>query len=233
MADETTAVEGDPVEEVTEPVETFTELDPAEAPEGEVTQEWLQERYKQMQGDYTRKTQASAASQKERQEESDFLEALRSDPETQRAVMEQLTELLSEADEGEYEDTAEATNPLESRLAQIENERANERASALGNEIATHIEQLSKDAGVELDDDDLKRVFADATAGERIGKTETAAAFKAFTDRQAAQHDKWQKAYLKGKTAPTQLPGGQSAADTPDLSSHEARVARMAAIMGQ
>lgn len=40
--------------------ESFTDIDPNEAPEGDITSEWLQERYKQMQADYTRKTQQIA-----------------------------------------------------------------------------------------------------------------------------------------------------------------------------
>jgi hypothetical protein len=101
-------------------VDSFTDIDPNEAPEGDITQEWLNERYKQMQADYTRKRQADSETAKGRQEELEFLEALRSDPETQQAVYEQLQELLNdESEDGEYGDEGKATTRSSRRSSSL------------------------------------------------------------------------------------------------------------------
>lgn len=219
-----------PAEVTTDTTPSFTDVDISEEPEGGATPEWLQERYKQMHGDYTRKTQELASTRQERQEEADFLEALRSDRDTQLAVLEQLQELLSESDDdGELED-GEEPNPLEQRLSQLEQERATERAAVLAKEITGHIEQLAKAAGVELDEHDLQSVFDGATGGD-IGKQQTEDAFKAFHAREKARYDKWQKGYLASKQTGAQVPAGTSATDAPDLNDRNTRLSRFAAIL--
>lgn len=217
----------EPTVETTEP--SFTDIDPTETPEGDITPEWLQERHKAMQADYTRKRQADAETAKARTEELEFLDALKSDRETQQAVLEQLQEILAESEsDGETEAPAEK-NPLEERLAQLEQERMVEKAAALKTQITGHIEQLAKDAQVELDEHDTAEVFKRATAGEQVNKTTTEAAFKAFADREKAKQEKWQKAYLESKQAPSQLPTGTQAQETPDLSDRETRIKQFAA----
>lgn len=214
--------------EVTPESESFTSLDPNEAPEGGHTPEWLQERYKQMQGDYTRKTQELSA----RNEELSFLEALRSDPDTQRAVLEELQELLDgESDGEETVDDSEAHDPFEERLNQLEQERASEKAQALGQQIFSHIEQLAKDANLDLDTDDFQTIFEKALAGERIGKDVTESAFQEYQSRETAKHDKWQRSYLASKSAAQQVPAGQTANETPNLNDTATRRARFAAIL--
>ncbi len=217
--------------DVTPAVESFTDFDPAAAPEGDMTSEWLQERYRQMQGDYTRKTQEIAGI-KGRQEELDFLDALRSDPETQRAVMDELRELLDGADEDATVDDSEAHDPIQDRLEALEQERAAEKAQALATEILSHINDLASEAGVELDDEDLNTLFERATGGESIDKDFTAKAFQDFQARRTSQHDKWLKGYLKSKESPTaQVPNGSSATDKPDLNNRDTRLGRFAAIL--
>lgn len=236
VAPETTDVVADQ-SQVDEPsaaveTETFTDLDPNESPEGGHTPEWLSERHKQMQADYTRKTQAHAEAVKQHQEGIDFLEALRSDPDTQLAVMQQLSELLGESgdDEGEFESTEEA-DPLQARIEQLEQERASERAQALGKEIHSHIEQLAKDAGLDLDEEEFRSIFGKATGGDTIDRTSTEAAFKTFQEKQKQQYDKWQKSYLASKQASAQVPAGTTATDKPDLNDRDTRLNRFAAIL--
>lgn len=222
------APEGTSVEQV----ESFTDIDPTEAPEGDITNEWLQERYKQMQADYTRKRQADSETAKQRAEELEFLESLRSDKDTQQAVLEQLQELLAEqTDETELATEADPAAELRTQVEQLRAAEEQRQASALSSAIVSHVEQLAKDSGVELDEDDLKDIFSRATAGDQVNQDVTSAAFKAWNDRRQALHTKWQKSYLDSKTAPTQVPAGTSAQETPDLSKHENRVARMAAIL--
>lgn len=218
-----------PVEEV----ESFTDIDPAEAPDGEITAEWLQERYKQMQADYTRKRQAEASTAKERQEELEFLEALRSDPETQKAVLEQLQELLDEDEsDDEYDDDDEdPESDIERQVRELREAEESRQTQALAKAVVTHIEQLAKDSELELDEDDLRDIFGRATAGDQVNNQATESAFKAWQDREKAKHTKWQASYLKSKQAPTQVPPGQSAEETPDLSKREERIKRMAAIL--
>lgn len=222
-------VEAEATPVATPEVESFTDVDPNEVPDGGVTAEWLQERHKAMQGDYTRKTQEVAAL-RARQEELDFLDALRTDKDTQLAVLEELSQLLGDADEGGGEFEADEANPLETRLAQLENERAQQRASALSQEITSHIDHLAGEAGVELDDEDKRALFERATSGE-IGKQQTTDAFKAWHTRQQALHDKWQKAYLQSKEASVQVPNGATAQDKPDLNDRDTRLRRFAAVL--
>lgn len=220
--------------DVTPEVESFTDLDLNE-PDGGFTPDWLQDRHKAMQGDYTRKTQAHAEAVKQHQEELAFLEALKSDPDTQLAVLEELSQLLSESDDDSDDEALEGEgdqpNPLEGRIAELENERATERAQALGKEIASHIDQLAKDAGVDLDDDDLHSIFEKSVGGNEIGKQQTEAAFKAWHARETSRHEKWQAAYLASKTAAAQVPAGTSATDAPDLNDRDTRLRRFAAML--
>lgn len=214
-----------------EAVESFTDVDPTEKPaEGEVTPEWLQERYKQMQADYTRKRQAEAETAKERAEELEFLESLRSDRETQQAVYEQLLEILAESEE-ESEEEGDEPSELEQTVRQLQQAEDERQAASLAKNVVSHIEQLAKDAKVELDESELSELFNSAIAGEEVNSAGTEAAFKAWTARRAAMHDKWQKAYLASKEAPTPLPNGQSATDKPDLSDRDVRISRFAAIL--
>ena len=225
-------VENQPVEDTAAVEESFTEITP-DVPEGEeVTQEWLQERYKQMQADYTRKRQADAQAAKERAEELEFLDALRSDPETQRALYEELAEILAESDEYEELEEGEEPNELEQTVRQLQQAEEQRQAAQLASQITSHIEQLAKGANVELDEDDLSDLFDRAIAGGEVNTQTTEAAFKAWHAREQAKQNKWQKAYLASKQNPTQqIPGGQSATDKPDLSSREERIKRMAAIL--
>jgi hypothetical protein len=220
-----------PVEEQAE--ERFTDLDPAEKPEGEITAEWLQERYKQMQADYTRKRQAEAETAKQRAEELEFLEALRSDREVQQAVFDQLQAVLSDEELEELYEEHEGEEPSElerqvTELRQIEQQR---QAQQLASQVVTHIEQLAKDSGLELDEDDLRDVFDSAIGGDEVNTEATVAAFKQFADRQKARHDKWLKSYLASKQPAAQIPSGQPGTEKVDLSNADNRIARMAAIM--
>jgi hypothetical protein len=176
-----------------------------------------------------------------RTEELEFLESLRSDPDTQRAVFEQLQELLDQAgdeDDDEYGDDdakpgdeADPLSPLEQRLAQLEAEREAEKAEALAGQIVEHIQTLATEHELDLDEDDLRAVFDQATA-EGVSKQGTEAAVKAFADRQKAREAKWQEKYLATKQAPTQLPAGTAGTDAPDLSNADVRQRRMAALLG-
>lgn len=225
-----TSVAADQSTEVT-PDETpsFTDVDLSQRPgEGEDPFAWVDERHKQMRGDYTRKTQELATQRQEVQDTIAFMDALRTDPETQQAVLAELQEMLAGADETEL---TEDENPLETRLNQLENERATERQIALNSQIMDHIDHLAQEHGLELDDDDAKYLFDKATSG-KIGKAETEAAVKAYADRQKARYDKWQKNYLQSKTTGTaQVPGGTSATEAPDLNDTKTRRARFAAIL--
>lgn len=217
--------------ESTAEVEAFSDLNPQEAPEGDITQEWLQERYKQMQADYTRKTQGISQTAQERQEELQFLESLRSDRDTQQAVLEQLQELLAESEDDTDDDDAPEESDLARQVAELREAEEQRTAQALTKSIVSHIEQLAKDAELELEEDDLRDIFNRATAGDDVNNDATSKAFQGWHERQKAQHAKWQAAYLKSKQAPQQVPAGQSATETPDLSNADERIKRMAAIL--
>lgn len=233
------ATEGAPSGTSADQVESFTDIDPDEKPEGEVTPEWLSERYKQMQADYTRKRQADAETAKQRAEELEFLESLRSDPETQRAVYEQLADLIADLDEDDYDENDEFSDddvdPQQAELArQVEELRQAEEertARALASSLVEHIESLGKEAGIELDEADLRDIFGQATAGDKVNQDVTKAAFTAWHNREKAKQQKWQERYLASKQAPAQVPPGQSAQDAPDLSNRDERIRRMAAIL--
>lgn len=211
-------------------VESFTELDPNEAPEGGHTPEWLQERHRAFQGDYTRKTQELADLRKAHQDDLSFMEALRSDPDTQRAVFEQLQELIDAAAETEETPQAEA-DPRDTRIAALEKSEQERSALSLASNLKSHIDQLAADSKLELDDTDFEDIFRAATTGEQINPEGTAKAFKAWHDRQKAVEDRAIARYLKSKEAPEQLPPGTAATDTYDFNDEGERQRRMAAIL--
>jgi hypothetical protein len=227
--EEVSAPEGTSADEAPEVEESFTDLDPAEAPEGEVTQEWLNERYKQMQADYTRKRQADSATAKERAEELEFLEALRSDRDTQQEVLDYLREQLEAESDEEFD--GEEEDPIASKVRELSEREERREAEALARNVVSHIEQLAKDAKLELDEDDLKDIFGSATSRDAVNNKNTQAAFEAWQKRESDKQAKWLKSYLASKQAPRQVPAGQSATESPNLSDHDERVKRMAAIM--
>lgn len=219
--------EADPQESPSaEPVESFTDINPTELPE-EVTPEWLQERHKAMQADYTRKRQAEAEAAKTHQDDIAFLESLKSDPDTQRAVLEQLQELLAETEV----EPQEQADPRDERIANLEQAETQRQSVGLATALKNHIDQLAADAKVELDESDFEEIFQAAAAGEQINGDNTAKAFQAFHDRRQALHTKWQESYLKSKEAPQQLPDGQSATQTYDFNDVEERNRRFAAML--
>jgi hypothetical protein len=215
--------------------DTFTDVTPTPEEGQEVTPEWLQERYKQMQADYTRKRQADAEAAKARADELEFLDALRNDPETQKAVFEQLQELLAaEEESGEFEDpeaAASEESELERTVRELRERAEQQEMQQLATSIMSHIETLAKEAGVELDEADTSDLFRLATAGE-ISNATTQQAFQQWHARETAKQARWQQAYLASKQAPTQVPAGTAAAEKVDLSKSENRIARMAAIIG-
>jgi vacuolar-type H+-ATPase subunit I/STV1 len=133
-----------------------------------------------MQADYTRKTQ-EIATLRARAEELEFLDALRQDPDTQRAVFEQLQELLTESETEVQRGRRPTEPPLERQVRELREAHEAREAQELPSAIVTHIEQLQKDAGVELDEHDLRQVFAAATENG-VGQSDREAAFKAHVD---------------------------------------------------
>jgi hypothetical protein len=234
IPDQSAQEEVAPVAEQASTEERFTDLDPAEKPEGEITPEWLQERYKQMQADYTRKRQADSETAKQRAEELEFLEALRSDKEVQQAVFEQLQELLSEEEMEELEEELEGgeESDLERQVRELREVEEQRQASALASQLVTHIEELAKEAKFELDEQDMKEIFDAAISGDEVSTEATLSAFKAFHARREALREKWLKEYVQSKQPATQIPSGTSATEKADLSDRDARISRMAAILG-
>jgi len=207
------------------------------APELDEGSEWtperLMERHRQMQADYTRKTQ-EIADLRSRSEELEFLDALRSDPETQQAVFEQLQELLS-GTEGDDEDIVGDVEgmdetPLERQVRELRESQEARDASDTARHIVDHLDQLAEDAGIKLSDTELRRIFGEATSNG-VGPQQTEAAFQAHVEYVKGIEKRAVERYLESKRSPQQVPTGTTAKDTPDLSNRDERIRRMAAIM--
>lgn len=119
---------------------------------------------------------------------------------------------------------------LEHQVAELRAAEEERQAVALASQIVDHLDQLQKDAGVELEQHDLAQIF-DAATAQGVGRQQTEAAFKAHVDRLKAIEERAVARYLESKKGSQQVPTGTPAQATPDLKDPEARQRRFAAIL--
>jgi hypothetical protein len=206
--------------------------------------ETLQPAYKQMQGAFTKKTQALAEERKaleaqiaEAQEHREFIEALQQDPETQRALYEQLAELADTW--GEAEDEFEGIDPevanllraqaeTQQKLEQMEQERQTERQQALNmHALDSDLSEITKlRNGTPLDDEELE-LLGQFIQPDENGVLRALPAYQAMNK----WFEKRQKQWIDGKQAPAPPGQGQQGSRQFDFKDPDARRRRMAAIL--
>lgn len=172
-----------------------------------------QERYANLQPEYTRATQEAA------QYRQIIDLAKQGDPE----ALEYLG--LEPADEDEEEEEEpEFRDPRVDELLQAERDRQEEAdVNALETEVEGEIHKLAKAAGIEFEDDAQQRQFDNLVFGQlsqgQDGNPDVEGAFKAVT----GYLDTHVKSYVAGKRRPPSAPSGSSPSHQPDLDNDEER----------
>ena len=160
--------------------ERFTDPPLDETPEGGITPEFLTERYEQMQRAFTQKTQ-SLAEQRRRFEQlglnDEWIEAYQN-PETRDEAVRWFLEregiaLQDEEPEDDLEGDEEGQELRDPRVDDLIAEREREQAEALVSDIQGHLQDLAKDAKLDLPDRWLRALTRDALeAGAQPNETE-------------------------------------------------------------
>jgi len=217
--------EGTSAEQTTE---KFSDVDLQDKPD-EITPEWLQERYQQMQRDYTSKTQSLAEQRREAESAQSWVQAL-SDPDTQedafKALAEQLGYELDDApDEGDDEDDLEDDEFRDPRVDELLAKQEQEQQAQQLEALAGHVEQLAKDSDLDLTDGQLKAIVRESIdAGFTPEATQ-----KVFADWKADLdqfEEKVTKKYRQSKKAPSAPAAGKSGTPDVPITDDRARLAR-------
>jgi hypothetical protein len=217
---ETDQVDVDPQQHGITDEPSFTDNPPAE-------DDAEHSRYKEMQADYTRKTQELASQRQEveaRAEEANMWRALHEDPDFQRKALEELGYEVPE-EEPHYEPEY-TPDPRVDQLMAAEQQRRDE---ALNTEIYGHIQDLEKESGIELPD--FQKALLLNAAVEEQTPSRTEEIFHALTDDLRAQQAAWEKQWLASKNGvPHVSAGGQEGSQRLDISDRDERIRRFAAI---
>jgi hypothetical protein len=222
--------------------ESFIEFDPSQIPEGTDPLKWVGEQYGEMRKAFTQKTMGISETRREAEQSQALIEGLQ-DPTTMPHYLRLLGVDLSKpetleqlgisapaaVDEDEelrrlLEDDDE--NNVETRLEQIERERAEEKQArehsdmeqALDNLADQELEGIEKAWGRELDDDEdaFIRHRAEASPGaDGLPDYESAAkVLKGFLNRRVQEELK--RRSEPGRGAPGGKPGGKALDPTKD-----------------
>lgn len=200
----------------------FTEgFDPNALPEP------LQERYRQMHGDYTRKTQELSEQRKQieqAQEDLTLLDGLRNDPEAQKAFfaelvqtygVDALNEWLPDDEEPGPDDPLSAFNSrLEAIEAAEQQRQASAQAAQLEAQLNEEIDALSQTEGVKFTKDE-RELLLDTTVTAML-QTNQAPDVNGAYQRLKAAEKAWQERYLASKN-PGGTPPPAGPAGSPDI----------------
>jgi hypothetical protein len=150
----------------------FTDVRLDEAPEGEITPDFLKSRYEQMQADYSKKTMGLAEQRRAFEQAGfspDWIKAY-SDPDTREQAVNWLLQqngiVLEDEDqpaEGEEEDDFEFRDP---RVDGLLAEREQEQMAKLVGEVEDHFKGMAKDAKLDLPERWLKALTREALEGQ-------------------------------------------------------------------
>ena len=171
--------------------DSFTAIDPSALPPE------LQTSYKQMQADYTRKTQEAAQYRnlgplEDTQQAIQLMENLQN-PEFQQALYERLGSVFGQADEApivdEYGDT-EVDDPRDQQLKSLTQRLDEFESTQLRNEVSANLDRM--EAVVRTDnpswDDEDMQIVARFAITENGDLQKGADAYKQFTDRIVKAH---------------------------------------------
>jgi hypothetical protein len=219
---------GAPEQEATEtsaqPEPFSDKFDPASLPDE------LRPAYKQLQADYTRKTQTLAEQRREAETYKQWVEALRN-PETQAEALEALG--LELAEQEPEEDDEEFVDPLEQRLAALEGYLAEQgqvqmtqaQQEAELDYLESEFEGLEKDIGRQLEEDEIQVIGQLANSRRsQEGLPDVRGSYEfLYNDFLPKRKQGW----VSTKKAP-QVVSGQSATKVPDLDDRRSRQDYMA-----
>lgn len=209
----------------------------------------LQDRYRQMHGDYTKKTQSLAEQRKEFEQAAqaaETLKRLQTDPEAQLAALRELAELHGytlDDDNDEPEDT-EPDDPVEAlrqKLDAMEAEKATEREQqaqeqqlhAIDTHVTEQIKAFGESQARQIPEDEESIIVSHAVSAFPPGNNglpQIDQAIKAYESVINREVERRIEAYRQSKQAPA--PGsGQPGTTKEDLNDPEVRIRRMAAMM--
>jgi hypothetical protein len=229
--------------------ESFTDFDPSEIPEAGVSPQWLKERYGQMQGDYTKKTQEIAETRRAKEELEGIVTALREgDPQTRRTTLSKLGVDQQAALEAFELEMAEAQEPQDQaqgdefdldfkdpRVDSLLQEREAEKAERAELAQQAEAEQYADEVGGKMEED-LKVAFGGKEPDEAVaewifsraiehpnqqGDPDVPGAVKAWNEVLDKQRQEW----LDSRQGPRATTPGIPGTERFDMSTDEGRVA--------
>lgn len=173
-----------------------------------------QEKYANLQPEYTRTTQRVA--ELERQQELFDLLVSTDDPDTRRQVAERLGYVLDEEEQTQDADT-DPFAAVDERLARVEQQltaRQQQEADATrATEVRQHVDEQLEALGIDKDDQDWVLAYAiNALPPTPDGLPDIEQANQVFSVRETERQRNW----AKTKRAPFVPPGGRDATEVPD-----------------
>lgn len=190
----------------------------------QATENWEQ-RYQNLQPEYTRATQENAAL-RQRQELYDLL-ITSDDPDTRREVAQRLGYQLDEEEQPGPETFEEPWEVYDQRLAQLERQQAEREQQEADAQRAREVrevldQRLDQLPGLDREDQDWVLAYAiNALPVAEDGYPDIGKAFEVFTERENARQRRW--ASTK-RGAPRIPPNGQAATEVPNLDNRQDRV---------
>ena len=172
-------------------------IDPAQLELPDDARSYLEQREREMQADYTRKTQEVAAQRREAEQAMEFLQTLNSDPNFAYQVSQTLTQALQEqgytledasalaqASQG-FADDDQFVDPYMAKIQELENWQAQQEQRFAEQQATNYIEQgvsAIRQANPEYGDDDVKDILTMAFAfnGDVVAAAD---AYKSVTQR--------------------------------------------------
>jgi sulfite reductase alpha subunit-like flavoprotein len=201
---------GQPAQESPAQPDSFTDLNAAIAELPEEAQHLVRERFNQMQGDYTRKTQEIAEVRREAEQAVQFVQQLQSDPSFALEVRNEIQSALEaagyspeEARQAANQEVAETQtqglsnelgDPLEGKIQEIEQKLAAFEADQLTRELENEFDRQDvavRQAHPDWAEEDMQHVYAlsYATGGNLVQAAEL----------YQKEHERMIAAYLEGK----------------------------------
>lgn len=231
-----------PAADQAEPVEaqSFTNFNLNEVPDEH--RQYVEQAYKQLQGDYTRKRQADSQAAREAQERAEQYEALFSaleNPETQAEALAALGFDLEQADgpglvenpELDPHQIQQVMSEWEQFKAQQQEQEMSQYLESMEQELFSEIDAKTKHLGG-LPETVRDAIFDHALAIELTedGQVDVARAVKDFEDDVFS----WaQERYVNSKREAAQAPAGSSGQAKVDMADEGARVGRLAALISR
>jgi hypothetical protein len=189
--------------------------------------EW-EDRYGNIQPEYTRATQEAAAL-RERDQWHELL-VTSEDPDIRRQAAEALGYEFEEEQAQHPDDLEDPLEPLNQRLARLEaqtqqrtdQESENDYALAVRAVLDERLDELMPDAGQE-DQDWVLAYAINALPVAADGLPDIGQAHELWAAREEAKQKAWEQAWAESKRAPFFAPNGQTATEVPNLDNDQER----------